>query len=594
MSLCVSMPLRLRKRLMPKNLGGLQQLMKQDGGKKDNKVRRAASTERETLLRELNALPGNKILDRLLEIENPREAVHSLSSGDFYWLVKRIGDEDCVPLLDLASTDQWQYLIDLEIWKRDRVDVALSWDWMKRLQQANSERLIKWLLNEGEAFTYYHLFKSVELIVTDNDDEVYTLPEGFFSLDGNVYIRVIDSNHRETIENIIREISRRDFSRYQALVLGLGGLLPAETEEQMYRMKNVRLAEHGFLPHEEAISVYAPLEPENLGMRKEKGLDEVVVDDGVRAMVPLSPLVRAEATNVLTEGILRTADPAFLDRIRLEFAGLSNQLLAADGLLTPELEVLTRSCRKAARYLNLALERLGGRDLSKAQEVLSNHSLVELFRVGFGLALKVKWEAERWVKGSWFYDQDLDVDFWGERWGGVLGGLLAKRPKLYVGDQEEEEYRDFEWLLELSECSEVLRRLMVLDGLMARIAESYPLEKEVTKSSEITFRPFLFNLWGRLLLDLEPGLSGLTLGEAKSFFEMLRGRSKKPPYVIDAFKKRFISDFMSHTGDADPEAVSILKDTLTLIWQDFSKEYEWVWPHDLDSRFSTFITIRRS
>ena len=566
--------------------------MQQEGGKKDHKIRKPISAEREVFLRELNTLPGNKILDRLLEMENPREIVQSLSSGDFYWLVKKIGTEDCIPLLALASTDQWQYLIDLEIWKRDRVDIALSWDWMKRLQQADSGQLIKWLLSEGEAFTFYHLFKSVELIVVDNDDEVYTLPEGFFSLDGNIYIRVIDSDHRETIESIIRGIAGQDFTRYQALVLGLGGLLPAETEEQMYRMKNVRLAEHGFLPHEEAISVYAPLEPENLVVRREKGLYDFVFDEEVHAMVPLYPLVRVEAKNILTEGILRIADQAFLDRIRLEFAGLSNQLLAADELLTPELDILTRSCRKAARYLNLALERLGGRDLSKAEETLRNHSLVELFRIGFGLALKVKWEAERWVKGSWFYEQDLDVDFWGERWGGVLGGLLAKRPKFYVGDQEGEEYRDFEWLFELSECSEVLRRLMVLDGLMAHIIESYPLEKDWTESSGITFRPFLFNLWSRLLLNLDPSLSGLSLGEAKSFFEMLRGENKKPPYVIDAFKERFINDFMSYTGEADPEAASVLKDTLTLIWQDFSKEYEWVWPHDLDSRFSTFVTIR--
>jgi hypothetical protein len=126
---------------------------------------------------------------------------------------------------------------------------------------------------------------------------------------------------------------------------------------------------------------------------------------------------------------------------------------------------------------------------------------------------------------------------------------------------------------------------------MAHIAESYALDQEWAESSGITFRPFLFNLWGRLLLDLEPGLSGLSLGEAKNFFEILRGGSKKPPYVIDPFKERFVSEFMSYAADADPEAASILKDTLALVWQDFSKEYEWVWPHDLDSRFSTFVTI---
>ena len=223
--------------------------------------------------------------------------------------------------------------------------------------------------------------------MTADSDEVYGLPEGFFSLDGNIHVRVIDQDHRETIESIIREIARNDFNRFQALFLGLGGLLPTETEESMYRMKNVRLAEHGFLAHEEAISVYAPLKPEALDVRKEKGLADVTVDDEVRAMIPVSPLVHAEGKNVLTEGLLRITDPVFLDRIRLEFAGLSNQIISADGLLTPDLETLTKSCQKAARNLNLALERLGGRDLSKAEEVLKNHSLKELFRVGFGLGL---------------------------------------------------------------------------------------------------------------------------------------------------------------------------------------------------------------
>ena len=235
--------------------------MQQDGEKKHNKVGEPVSDEREMLLKELNNLPGNKILDRLLDMDKHREIVHSLSPGDFYWLVKKIGDEDCVPLLNLASADQWQYLIDLEIWKRDRVDVALSWNWVKRLQLADSRRLIKWLLGEGETFTCYHVFRSIELIVIGDDDEAYSLPEGFFSLDGKIYIRVIDSKHQETIESIIREIARQDFTRYQSLILGLGGLLPAETEEKMYRMKNVRLAEHGFLPFEEAVSVQDTIFP---------------------------------------------------------------------------------------------------------------------------------------------------------------------------------------------------------------------------------------------------------------------------------------------------------------------------------------------
>jgi len=568
--------------------------MQENAEGSDSRVGKPVLTEREVLLRNLHALPASKIVNRILEQKNPRKIVQELSSGDFFWLVKKVGEQDCLPLLELASVDQWQYLLDLEIWKKDRLDMAHTWLWLKRLRQSDSKRLVRWLFGEGGAFAFYHFFKSIEVVVIDKDDEVYDLPEGFFSLDGIFHIRVIDSEHRETIENILREMAKEDFNRYQALLQGLAGVQPAEMEEAMYRLRNVRLAEHGFLPLEEAISVYAPLDPDGLRPERLRELPDILAGEEIRAMVPVSPLYHTETENVLTEAIFRIEDPLFLDRIRLEFAGLCNQIMSADGLLVPELDVLIRTCRKAARYLNLAIERLCGRDVSEAEQILRSHSFVKLFRVGFGLALKLKWEAERWLKQSWFYGQGLHTEFWGEHWGRILAGILERRPQLYVGLQEEEEYRDFEWLSELGECLKVLRRLMVLDGLMARLAESYPIDEGVIQSSEVTFRRLLFNLWSRLLLKLEPCFSGLSVEQAKRFFELLREGSKRPPYQMAAFEETFVKDFMSHALDADPGAASILRDTLSLIWQEFSEEYEWVSTRDLDRKYSKFISIMPS
>jgi len=104
--------------------------------------------------------------------------------------------------------------------------------------------------------------------VVREGDEVLDLPNEFFTVDGVFYIRVAETRYRDTIEDMIKRMALEDSSRYQALLLGLAGVLPAETEEELYRLRNVRLAEHGFLPFEEAISVYSPLEPEAL--RKER------------------------------------------------------------------------------------------------------------------------------------------------------------------------------------------------------------------------------------------------------------------------------------------------------------------------------------
>jgi hypothetical protein len=167
------------------------------------------------------------------------------------------------------------------------------------------------------------------------------------------------------LENIIREMARTDNVRYQAFLTSLAGVLPAEMEEDMFRLRNVRLAEHGFLPFDEATSVYAPLDPSELSPEKPEALQEILEDEEIQAIIPALPVYHTETENMLTEAASKTEDPIFMDKIRLEFAGLCNQIMSAEGLLVPELDVLISTCKKAARVLNLALERLCGKDLFK-------------------------------------------------------------------------------------------------------------------------------------------------------------------------------------------------------------------------------------
>jgi len=102
-----------------------------------------------SLVADLRSLSGKEILGWILERENPREIVQRLSTVDFFWLIKKIGEEDCVPVLELASVEQWQHLLDLEIWRKDRLYVEQTSLWLQRLCQADPTRLARWLFSEG-------------------------------------------------------------------------------------------------------------------------------------------------------------------------------------------------------------------------------------------------------------------------------------------------------------------------------------------------------------------------------------------------------------------------------------------------------------
>lgn len=559
-------------------------------GTSDNVERNSIFVSRLSSLSKFHSFSGKEVLNQILELDNPRRMIQDLAGEDFYWLVKKVGENDCIPLLELASEEQWQYLLDLELWTKDLMHMEQAYSWMGRLQLADNERLARWFFNEGQSFAYYFLFKNIQVEIK-NDEEIYDLDQGVFTFDGIYFIKVLDNNQRDLIKNILRIMADEDLNRYHAMLLGLPGVLPAETEEEMYRLKNMRLAEHGFLPFEEALSVYSPLTPESVTVgRPPLEFKGFLIDESDRGLVPASHLFHAGSDDLFSVTVSRMTNGILLDRIALEFAGLCNRILSADGILTGDLDVIVNTCKKASGYLNIALERLCKGDTYPAEEILGKNSLISLFQVGFGLALALKWETEDWIEKSWFEEQALEFDFWGE-WGGTLAGLTEKRPCLYIGFEKGEEFRDFEKLSEIDETRRLVGGMRCLDRLFRRLAGMYTFDKKAARRSGLTFYQFLFNLWARQLLKLGPCFSGISYKDAKEFFALLRANEKKPPYRMTGFEEAFIKYFMDYAYGFETEAALLLRDTLTVVWREFREEHEWMDSVDPKGKYNRFILI---
>jgi len=544
-------------------------------------------------LKHLYTLPEKAILKQILNHPAPRDLIQQMPSADFFWLVKKMDEEGAVQLLRLGSTEQWQYTLDLELWRKDRLDLEQTSFWLRRLQLADPNRLAAYLFTDGQALNCYYLFRSIQVIIRD-EDETYDLDEGFITLDGLFYIKVLDPERMETIEAMLRTMADADFLRYQSLLLNLAGILPAELEEDMYRMKNVRLAEYGFLPREEAFQVYAPLNPQSLASDNRMETAAGHMDENVLEMAPYSPLFLLQSPNLLTKALSRVNDPSLADRIRLEFAGLCNQILSADGLPTYDMEVLRKTCRKSAGYMNVIIEKMCGEDARAAEMLVMHNPLISLFRAGFGLALRLKWKAEQWLRKSWFRKKGMGFDFWGETWGYPISGLTAKQPLYYDREEGDGVYRAFERHSELTEVETILHRLMGLDRLLTTLDAAHPLDQNAGDLSELTFHSLLFTLWARWILDLTPSFQEISLADAKRLFRFLRSGEKRPPYNMAVYEDVFVSDLLARASDWNPLDKDALKDTLRIIWQNFCREYERVPLNALDRRFSPYLLIKPS
>ena len=98
---------------------------------------------------ELLRLSGKKALDKILDSPMPARLVQSLAEEDLFWLVQDIGPEDALPILSLASNEQWQYLLDLEVWDKDRLEIDSVNQWLGLLLKADPERFLIWGLREN-------------------------------------------------------------------------------------------------------------------------------------------------------------------------------------------------------------------------------------------------------------------------------------------------------------------------------------------------------------------------------------------------------------------------------------------------------------
>ncbi|MGZ6027923.1 MAG: DUF6178 family protein, partial [Myxococcaceae bacterium] len=89
------------------------------------------AAERAAALQRIAGLPARARLDALLDSADAPELVRALPAEQLYATVAEVGLADASDLVQLASPEQVQALVDLGAWKKDALDPHGLLEWLR-------------------------------------------------------------------------------------------------------------------------------------------------------------------------------------------------------------------------------------------------------------------------------------------------------------------------------------------------------------------------------------------------------------------------------------------------------------------------------
>jgi hypothetical protein len=362
----------------------------------------------------------------------------SLEPQEFFWLMKEVGESDAVELLQLASAEQCVFILDMELWEGWTFSQEKACHWLAHFMEGGEPRIHELLKHLD--FEFLQLFLSRELVVgggigdQSNDEE--RLTEYDHTFDGVFMLTFKNPKHSQLIGSFVSMLIKLDNEMYTALMEGIKGDVDVEMEEQCLRFRSGRLEDLGFPPLEEAVSIYARVNPDNFEVYGDKQL--APAGEGGQ----LVPILPREET-LLFRALALADSPTLLQELNY----LVNSALVAEGTAVKEPESMVNILDRVCGYLNIALERLTGGDEKRAAVLVTGEPLKRLFQLGFSIVLELQFTARE--------IQSADYAS-----GKLISGLKAKRPRYYRGLDPDgvDGYREFKDLADVERTAEMLKQ----------------------------------------------------------------------------------------------------------------------------------------
>jgi hypothetical protein len=413
---------------------------------------------------------GKDRLHYLFLSEHPEQLVQELPELEVFLTVKEAGEKDCLDLISLTTPEQFQYLLDLDFWKRDQLDPEKVLHWMEILLESGEKKVTQFIQSTDIEFLALLLKKFIHATTMDGEhvEEMDRIP--LFTLDQYHFVHFRGKRTREVFEPFLQMLYRADQNGYQRLMDSLIVEFESELEETGYRLRNSRLSDYGFPDFEESLEIYHYLNPNSPILEgrllKTGAREEIAKGSSIFYLIH-------QNEGPFFSSILSKIDDAYeQDRLKQEITALCNKAIVAEAIDLSNIAAMERMVKKVYHTLNLGLQYLSKDNEIKAFEILQSLPMQRLFQYGVSTSLLLRRKAESILKGPWFSNDQGNLVILDPPYFEKFEGILRRRPALYR-DWNYEDFKNPQDLKETNDFLESIKTMIHFFGNELKVSPLY-------------------------------------------------------------------------------------------------------------------------
>ena len=338
-------------------------------------------------------------------------------------------------IIPKLSKSQRQSMIDLDLWKKDQVDVYSFEYWIEVYSKVKDFDLVQDFV-ASEDFLLY-LKSRVNIYTFDSEDPEYPDHDYYFLTDDTLLLIEYSEEFRypNELKYMIRQLyDKMGVENAYSFLFKLISDSFSELEEKNYQTKKERLRDFGFVDYFEALEkthAFATHKQLERFIHSKVAITAHIEVTGQNQSLHSSALVSFdnEMENILKELAL-VKDESRLHFLHFTFIRLINSTITLHDALKGGRVELTRLGKVTRSYLELGLQKIKTiKALKEEESVFENFDFFDLYQVGYSLIQIEKRKVIKALKKTPFEEDDY-VYFLGAWWNSFLENIDYEIPKV--------------------------------------------------------------------------------------------------------------------------------------------------------------------